>query len=176
MNDITEDEQKVLEKEISNDSTLRKSFMSLLVFWKNFFPHTKQNSIIQKTEKKLGITYRLSSGTKINSVLRIAASIILIISVGFSAYTILKPKNQIALNEYGSGPGEVKEVVLSDGTKVWLNSTSLLIASEPFTGETREIKLFGEAYFEVAHNPEQPFIVHTRQMKTQVLGTHFNVV
>lgn len=43
-------------------------------------------------------------------------------------------------------------------------------------GDNREVTLFGEAYFEVAHNEEQPFIVETVNLKTKVLGTHFNVV
>ncbi len=65
--------------------------------------------------------------------------------------------------------------MLADGTKVWLNSQSLLIASEPFTRENREVMLFGEGYFEVSHNPDQPFIVKTPMLRTKVLGTHFNI-
>jgi transmembrane sensor len=51
----------------------------------------------------------------------------------------------------------------------------LLIASEPFTKENREVLLIGEGYFEVTHTPNQPFIVKTSMLKTKVLGTHFNI-
>ncbi len=174
--DITEDEKELLDKEFESDNNLRSGFLSLFSFWKNYFPKQKDHNIIEKTEKKLGVTYRAGSGIKNWKSLQVAASILLILSLSFSAFQLFKPKQQLALNEYECGPGEVKEVTLSDGTKVWLNSSSLLIASEPFIGNKREIKLFGQAYFEVAHNEEQPFEVQTRNLRTQVLGTHFNVV
>lgn len=174
--EISEEEKGLLEKEISKDASLKANFLGLLSFWRNFFPKHKQHNIIELTEKKLGFTYRIGSGTKYWKWQKVAVSIILIVSLGFSAYHIFKPKQQIELNKYGSSAGEVKEITLSDGTKVWLNSSSLLIASEPFIGNSREVSLFGEAYFEVSHNPEQPFIVQTRGLKTKVLGTHFSVV
>lgn len=175
-NEISEEEQALLEKEISKDRRLKSSVLGLSSFWKNFFPKYKQHNIIEKTEKKLGFTYRLSSGTNSWKWLKVAASILLVLSLSFSAYQIFKPKQQITLNEYCCTSDKVKEVTLSDGTKVWMNSSSLLIASEPFVGDKREVTLFGEAYFEVAHNEEQPFIVKTVNLKTKVLGTNFNMV
>lgn len=174
--EISKEEQLLLENELSDDRSLRKGFMGLFSFWKNFFPKPKHHNIIAKTEKKLGFTYRLGSATKNWTGLKVAASILLIISLSFSALQLFKPKQRVTLNEYGCTAGEVKEFMLSDGTKVWLNSSSLLIASEPFVGNTREVTLFGEAYFEVAYNEEQPFEIQTRNLKTKVLGTHFNVV
>lgn len=67
------------------------------------------------------------------------------------------------------------QLVLSDGSKVWLNSDSKLRFPSPFTGAERTVFLEGEAYFEVAHNPDKPFIVSTGDMAVQVLGTKFNV-
>ena len=174
-NNSTE-EKELLNKDLSNNPELQSKFHILKEFWTKFFHKKQKHNIIVKTEKKLGFTYGPGSKIKSNHFLKIAAIIVFMLSVGFSSYQILKPKKELVLNEYNSGPGEVKEITLSDGTKVWLNSMSLLIASEPFLSSTREVKLFGEAYFEVAHNPEQPFIVQTRQLKTKVLGTHFNVV
>ncbi|GAB7087175.1 FecR family protein [Marinifilum fragile] len=66
-------------------------------------------------------------------------------------------------------------VVLSDGTKVWINSGSQLGFHSKFTGKQRIVHLEGEAYFEVSKNPEQPFVVRTNNMDVRVLGTHFNV-
>ncbi len=70
---------------------------------------------------------------------------------------------------------QIKKVVLPDGTRVTLNSRSQLRYPEKFDSRTREIYLQGEAYLEVAHNKEKPFIVHANNFNIQVLGTKFNV-
>jgi len=67
------------------------------------------------------------------------------------------------------------QVVLSDGTKVWLNSASSLTFPEEFTGNARHVKLTGEAYFEVAKNKDKPFYVSINNVEVKVLGTHFNI-
>ncbi|MCB6973865.1 MULTISPECIES: FecR domain-containing protein [Butyricimonas] len=66
-------------------------------------------------------------------------------------------------------------VELSDGTKVWINSDSWLEFPNRFYGDSREVSLQGEAYFEVASNPDKPFYVHLGEVKVRVLGTAFNV-
>ena len=71
--------------------------------------------------------------------------------------------------------GAEYKVILSDGTKVHLNSGSGLHYPTGFTGENREVCLIGEAYFEVAKDSLHPFIVKTGQMSIRVLGTSFNV-
>ena len=70
----------------------------------------------------------------------------------------------------------VVQVSLSDGTEVWLNAGSELSYPMRFGSGLREVKLKGEAYFEVEKGAlEQGFVVHTQQMEVQVLGTKFNV-
>lgn len=64
---------------------------------------------------------------------------------------------------------------LSDGTLVWINSMSKLRFPVNFSGAERKVFLEGEAYFEVAHNPDKPFVVSTEGTDIKVLGTHFNV-
>jgi len=66
-------------------------------------------------------------------------------------------------------------VQLSDGTKVWMNSESSLGFYSKFNGKQRVVDLVGEAYFEVAKNPNKPFIVRTPNTAVKVLGTKFNV-
>lgn len=67
-------------------------------------------------------------------------------------------------------------IVLSDGTKVWLNSLSSLKYPTSFPGKERKVFIKGEAYFEIAKNPKQPFIVDVEGgQQIEVLGTHFNV-
>lgn len=66
-------------------------------------------------------------------------------------------------------------VTLSDGTKVYLNANSTLEYPTVFSGETREVNLSGEAFFEVKKNSGKPFIVNSGETKIQVYGTKFNV-
>lgn len=66
-------------------------------------------------------------------------------------------------------------LILSDGTRVWLNADSELEYPVEFVKKERIVKLSGEAYFEVAPNPEQPFIVEAGGIQTRVLGTSFNI-
>ena len=67
------------------------------------------------------------------------------------------------------------QLILADGTHVWLNSASSLSYPVEFNGSKREVKLNGEAYFEVAKDKTKPFIVSANNMQVQVLGTHFNI-
>jgi transmembrane sensor len=68
-----------------------------------------------------------------------------------------------------------KEITLADGSRVWLNAGSELKYPKTFNGKTREIYLSGEAYFDVRHDASKPFIIHTGNVLTTVLGTAFNI-
>lgn len=72
--------------------------------------------------------------------------------------------------------GQRSELILNDGTKVWLNSGTTVTFPVHFSQRTREITLNGEAYFKVAKDEKAPFIVHTEKHTLQVLGTEFNVI
>ncbi|WP_443937850.1 FecR family protein [Pedobacter sp. MW01-1-1] len=68
------------------------------------------------------------------------------------------------------------QIVLPDGSKVWLNAASSLKFPVSFTSNTdRRVKLNGEAYFEIVHDANKPFIVESKKQEVSVLGTHFNV-
>ncbi|MDD2305530.1 MAG: FecR domain-containing protein [Prolixibacteraceae bacterium] len=71
--------------------------------------------------------------------------------------------------------GNQSKLILSDNTVVWLNAGSRLVYPTFFSGKTREVLLFGEAFFEVSKNAEKPFIVKTSDIEIKVLGTQFNV-
>jgi transmembrane sensor len=78
-------------------------------------------------------------------------------------------------NTLAVGEGQRSVVKLPDGTKVWLNSGSRLIYPVAFSGDTREVYLEGEAYFDVRHDKQHPFHVHANKMDIKVLGTEFYV-
>jgi transmembrane sensor len=79
-------------------------------------------------------------------------------------------------NTISTPRGGQYQLVLPDGTKVWLNATSAIKFPVAFTGNSRTIELTGEAYFEVAKNAARPFLVKVKDTEVKVLGTHFNIM
>lgn len=92
-----------------------------------------------------------------------------------------KAGKPMASNTISTRPGSKSKVELPDGTQVWLNADSKLTYGQNFSGNTREVILTGEAYFDVAHatsvetGQRIPFIIHTPSIDIKVLGTAFNV-
>ncbi|MES2776382.1 MAG: FecR family protein [Bacteroidota bacterium] len=81
----------------------------------------------------------------------------------------------ITPNEITTKYGSKTKLLLPDSTQVWLNSGSKLTYNNNYGKKLREVKLTGEAYFDVVKNPDKPFIIHTERMDIKVLGTAFNV-
>ena len=77
--------------------------------------------------------------------------------------------------EKTSKAGEVVQLLLPDGSRIWLNEESSIRYPQAFDGDTRQVFLKGEAFFEVVPNKEKPFIIKSRGIITKVLGTSFNV-
>jgi transmembrane sensor len=82
----------------------------------------------------------------------------------------------IANNTISTPRGGQYQIVLADGTKVWLNAASSLKFPTAFKGKERIVELIGEAYFEVAKNKDMPFTVKFNNTQVQVLGTHFDIM
>lgn len=87
-----------------------------------------------------------------------------------------KAEGEIRYNTLATPRGGQFRIILPDGSKVWLNAASSLRFPTAFTGKEREVQLTGEAYFEIAQNPGQPFKVAVKGMMVQVLGTDFNIM
>jgi ferric-dicitrate binding protein FerR (iron transport regulator) len=95
-------------------------------------------------------------------------------------YTISKNSSSTAapdqVNTVATPKGGQYEIVLEDGTKVWLNAASKITFPASFNGlKERQVELSGEAYFEVTKNPRKPFFVRSTEQLVTVTGTHFNV-
>jgi ferric-dicitrate binding protein FerR (iron transport regulator) len=113
----------------------------------------------------------------------LAAGVAASVLVFFLVYSPSEKKDgkPVASNTISTRPGSKSKVELPDGTQVWLNADSKLTYGQNFLGNTREVTLTGEAYFDVAHatSPETgqriPFIIHTSSIDIKVLGTAFNV-
>lgn len=110
-----------------------------------------------------------------------AASLIAFLLGGYLIYEWIRPARTsqiVSKNElvYRQNPkGNTSLLYLSDSTRVILNADSKLEFPEYFDGETREVYLTGEAYFDVRHDKQKPFIIHAGRMNIKVLGTEFNV-
>lgn len=105
--------------------------------------------------------------------LRIAAVFVGLIVTSFSAYLLVNEDTQ--WQTVTVAKGEHNEVVLPDGTKVKLAPDTKFHYPVDFSASTREVKLEGQAFFDVAHDKDRPFIVHTTFSDVEVLGTKFNV-
>lgn len=83
----------------------------------------------------------------------------------------------VTYNTMSTPRGRQFQLVLPDSSKVWLDAASSIRFPTAFTGNTREVEITGEAYFEVAKDPRRPFtvIIKNSNKKIEVLGTHFNV-
>lgn len=153
-----------------------------------FLKNDKETEIMwQRIATQLGIqhTFPTSKRTFFATTFRKYAAVgIILLTVGTAFYFTKTTKEQstiqsnLIVKEYfQSGAGERKKMTLPDGSVVYLNSdTKLAVAPALFNKEKREIWLEeGEAFFEVAKNPEKPFIIHNQHLETTVKGTSFNV-
>lgn len=91
------------------------------------------------------------------------------------ASSTAQPAAQPQMLAAETGRGTSRKIVLSDGTRVWLNAESTLLYPERFAGKERRVHLTGEAYFEVKHRAECPFVVETASLVATDLGTAFDV-
>lgn len=108
--------------------------------------------------------------------LSIAASIFILLLCGLLFYYASIPdRSSQFVGKYAAQKGEKKKIILPDGTLVFLNSDSKIEIGNKFNIQDRNIKLTGEAFFDVKHNSNKPFYVHTKDFKITVLGTAFNV-
>lgn len=164
--DATLEEEKIIldwvESSEENQKTLQKErmFFDISLFSEN------------KVEKSRTTKIRIKP--IINWGVRIAAAIILIIGSKslFEEYQYDKNSQTQTITVPA---GQRAQIVLADGTKVWLNSKSTLKYAANFGKNERNVQLNGEAYFEVTPNKKVPFFVNTETNQIKVVGTHFNV-
>lgn len=102
------------------------------------------------------------------------AAVILITFLGTKAFFDWKDE-PVKMQTVIVPAGQRAELLLTDGTKVWLNSRSKFKFPDRFQKDARNVELDGEGYFEVTHQEDAPFTVHTSKYDVKVLGTEFNV-
>ena len=130
-------------------------------------------------EKTLQVSYRRPQ------IIRWAAAVVLFLGIGWwyfqqnssksIIYTELVANASTALIEKENNTDKPQLITLSDGSSILLQHGSRLSYPANFEGDKREVYLDGEAFFEVAKNPEKPFLVYANELVTKVLGTSFNI-
>jgi len=181
-NEASETEKKDFQDWINESSKNRKTFEHLKNMWNDSksldtYYQIDEAQAWNSIQKKVGPT--LGRRIFIN-LTKIAAIAALIFLIGTSIlFFIQKEKYQtFALNKdicVKTPLGSKTEIVLPDGTKIWLNSGSEIHYPAAFKKDKRDIRLVGEAYFMVEKDKKRPFYVHTNDIDIKVLGTSFNI-
>ena len=164
-----------LEKQILNSSSVIDSEVQLRML-KNI---EKEIGMDNNTQMDINKTtnYQPNSGFRLKEWQRVAAMIILPILTAASVYFYMSNTKFTVSHPLvvSVERGQKANITLPDGSKVWLNSQSKLTYSPNFNVKERRLQLDGEAFFDVAHHPDKPFIVQSNGMSVEALGTAFEV-
>ena len=124
-----------------------------------------------KSSKYIGI----KKNRYLREIIKIAAVIIFTLGLTSVLFFSNRKDNNIAMQTIIVPEGQRVNVILPDGTDVWLNSGTKMSYPLSFISKSRRVELDGEAYFDVVRDESNPFVVHTSYMDVEVLGTKFNV-
>jgi len=187
-NETTESENKAIYEWIQSSDENKAAFMQQKALWNHasikwtdsISTETEFAALQEKIEAKNSRLRFLKSRKSLAfQISRVAAILVILLTVGwFGKSLLVKPESSATLGnltEIIIPIGQRGQITLEDGTKVWINADTRLKYPAHFNEKTREVYLEGEAYFEVAHNKQKPFLVHTSSIEVKVLGTKFNV-
>lgn len=125
----------------------------------------------QKVESRI----RRRKILQMTSFLKYAALVLLAFFAGNLLKPLLVADREIRYSEIAVPFGQMSQLTLSDGTRIWLNSGTTLRYPERFAETRRTVSVEGEAFFEVARMPDKPFFIQTDDLQVEVLGTSFNL-
>ena len=170
--------QKKVQQWLADEEHVDEKSEALRELWKQAgeqkVPDGMQQSI-QRMRQNLGMQ-SITSRRNYQLLIWRAAAIFLLAVSSVSIYLMLeKERPEKDLVECYIPTAEIRELTLPDGTNVMLNSKSILLYPEKFTGETRSVYLIGEANFKVKPDKKHPFIVKSDDFQVTALGTEFNV-
>lgn len=174
---ITPEEMKQLEELTKHDPALQKTEQVLQQTSIGFGPKNAEQLAKAKAETWTEIESRMSKRENVRSLyrrmVRIAASAAAVLVVGVVAMFLFRGTTEmiVVVND----DTEVREVLLQDSTRVWLQLSAEISYPEKFTRRRRPVRLTGEAFFDVARDASRPFTVSTASAEVKVLGTRFNV-
>lgn len=137
--------------------------------------NTEVNLIFKQIEQKNKVKKKKRTIWPYQLVIRVVAMLLWVFGMGLYLTIDKEKPSQITYEEITTGRGETKEITLTDGTCIILNSVSQVTIPSDFNQNNRCISMDGEAFFDVSHNPDQPFIIKNASTQVKVLGTSFNV-
>lgn len=177
VNEITDYDKSILE-EWSNLKDDNRKVRRLLNRIK-LSPEIEQQGENMKPTILKQVNKRINKEKQFRRILQIAtvaASILILISITnyFSYQQGFRNVNSLQTEMYNP-LGMLSTITLPDGSKVILNAGTTISYPNAFVTQNREVKIAGEAYFEIVHNADHPFIVKTEHIDIEVLGTQFNV-
>ncbi|SHF55648.1 FecR family protein [Fodinibius roseus] len=143
----------------------------------------KEGELRGDIEKRSGPIRKLQKTSSVHSptrqLMRVAAVLLIAGLLGLGSYwygSQSQPETgEQALREISTEKAQRANTTLGDGTRVLLNADSKMTLPSEFASDVREVFLEGEAYFDVAGNPDKPFVIHAGESVTRVLGTSFSV-
>jgi ferric-dicitrate binding protein FerR (iron transport regulator) len=139
-------------------------------------PEVKRRSEAMKPHILLQVNERIDRRRHLWRNIGVAATIAVLLGLtGYLSYVVGYRQVNSQLVVTTNPPGMLSTLTLSDGTRVYLNAGTVIRYPAAFVGNTREVQLTGEAYFEVTHDADHPFIVRTDELQVRVFGTRFNV-
>ncbi|MDB5086557.1 MAG: hypothetical protein JWR09_551 [Mucilaginibacter sp.] len=155
---------------------------ALVEAWYKSYGHDEQPLDKNEEERiRLSIQSKVKTATSKLVIIkmplfRAAATLLFVTGIAVLVWRLQTGKNEkVDYYTVQTGTNEIKQLTLSDSSMIWVNAGSRIRVPVLFKGDLREIDLQeGEAFFNVKRNP-QPFIVHTRGLNVQVLGTSFNI-
>ena len=127
-------------------------------------------SAAREAEKQVTTPFKVYKNT--SRLLRVAAAIA-ILAVGSWAFWLTTLNKTLDAGQFATNTGQIEQITMKDGSVITLNANSSL--EYKVTQKSREIKLQGMAHFEVAKNPNAPFVIESNNNKVTVLGTGFDV-
>ncbi len=168
----TEQEKIDIVQWIDADSENLKEFLAIRKLYDITLWHSAPESRIEEIPAK---PKKITVKQLTLELLKIAA--ILIIAMIISRYFFSDPetKSPVVMQKLLVPAGQRSQITLEDGSRIWLNAKTTLIFPNHFAGNTREVILDGEGFFEVTPNKEKPFIVKTEKYDLKVWGTTFNL-
>lgn len=182
-NETTPNESLMLENWIKESDANRKLFDEYVSTWNAIDAVNVQSKINVDEEWKL-FEAKISTNTEAKivdlnpankttykSFMKVAAILIVAVCIGSFIFYLNKPPRTVQL----ATVKEQKTMQLADGSEITLNNNTVLDYPKSFKGNKRNVRLKGEAFFNVSHDKDKPFIIQTNKIVVEVVGTSFNV-
>jgi ferric-dicitrate binding protein FerR (iron transport regulator) len=166
-------------KKNPNDEALRDSLWNA---WQSEDTRAGESDVAVPTRDLVQHAPAETAASAGNIMWRVAAAV-LVLALGVLGFFVRPEDVPVSSTEVASPPRNIvatsgderRLIVLPDRSRIWVNSNSRITYDSSFNEKTREVMLYGEAYFDIESDPTRPFIIRTGKVTTTVLGTAFNI-